>query len=100
MQAAWLVYAGKINTSPKEDIMEATQTHTTIEINASDYPYDAQTITLTEVRRLGNIPTTHRVFIEIPEPTDDPEFVDGHPVRVHEHRKFYSVSPAVSGGAA
>lgn len=79
----------------------ATTDHakTTVEINATDYLYEAPTITLAEVRRLANIPANHKVYVEIPEPTDDPEFTSSETVHVHPHRKFYSVSPAISGGA-
>lgn len=79
--------------------MVSAQPVGSVEINATDHPYTGTTITLPEVRRLGNIPDGHKVYIEVPEPTDDPEFRDGETVRVHEHRKFYSVSPSISGGA-
>ncbi len=72
----------------------------TVEINATDYPYAADTITLADVRRLGSIPPDHKVYIEVPEPTDDPQLQDGGPVNVHVHRKFYSVSPSITGGQA
>jgi hypothetical protein len=72
----------------------------TIDINATDYPYTSDTITLADVRRLGNIPADHKVYIEVPEPTDDPELTDGQTVRLEQHRKFYSVSPAITGGRA
>jgi len=72
----------------------------TVEINAADFNYLEHTITVAEVRRLGNIPANHSVYIEVPEPTDDPEFLPGETVSVHHHRKFYSVSPAITGGAA
>lgn len=72
----------------------------TVEINAADYSYSAETIMLADVRRLGNIPADHKVYIEVPEPTDDPQFQDGETIRVHEHRKFYSVSPSITGGQA
>jgi hypothetical protein len=72
----------------------------TVEINATDHAYTEETIALPEVRRLGNIPSGHKVYIEVPEPTDDPEFHEGDTVRVQHHRKFYSVSPAISGGTA
>lgn len=71
----------------------------TIEINATDYPYSADTITLAEIRYLADIPADHKVYIEVPEPSDDPEFTDGEGVNVHRHRKFYSVSPAITGGS-
>ena len=70
----------------------------TIEINATDYPYTADTITLTELRQLASIPADHKVYIEVPEPSDDPEFTSGETVNVRQHRKFYSVSPAITGG--
>jgi hypothetical protein len=72
----------------------------TVEINATDYPYPNDAITLADVRRLGNIPADHKVYVEVPEPTDDPEFTDGQSIRIHQHRKFYSVSPAITGGRA
>lgn len=71
-----------------------------VEINATDVPYTGDTITLDDVRRLGHIPTDHKVYMEIPEPTDDPEFLPGQTINVRQHRKFYSVSPAITGGAA
>jgi hypothetical protein len=77
----------------------AEQNHT-VEINATDFPYAADTITLADVRRLGTIPPDHKVYIEVPEPTDDPLFQDGDMVNVHVHRKFYSVSPSITGGQA
>jgi len=70
----------------------------TIEINATDYPYTADTITLAELRQLAGIPADHKVYIEVPEPSDDPEFTGGESVSIHQHRKFYSVSPAITGG--
>lgn len=72
----------------------------TVEINATDYPYAADTITLADVQRLGSIPPEHKVYIEVPEPTDDPLFQDSETVKVHVHRKFYSVSPSITGGQA
>jgi hypothetical protein len=72
----------------------------TVEINATDYPFSAETITLADIRRLANIPPDHQVFIEVPEPTDDPLFQDEETIGVHEHRKFYSVSPSITGGQA
>jgi len=80
--------------------MSSAHATITVDINATDHPYTAETITLPEVRRLGNVPAGHKVYIEIPEPTDDPEFREDEIVRVHQHRKFYSVSPAISGGIA
>jgi hypothetical protein len=70
----------------------------TVEINATDYPYTAETITVDEVRRLGDIPSDHKVYIEVPEPTDDPLFREGETIQVHQLRKFYSVSPSITGG--
>ncbi len=78
--------------------MTTTQATGTVEINATDHPYSLPTITLAEVRRLGNIPPSHKVYVEVPEPTDDPEVQEGETIRVHQHRKFYSVSPSISGG--
>ncbi len=72
----------------------------TVEINATDHPYTAETITVDEIRCLGNIPADHKVYIEVPEPTDDPEATAGQAINVHHHRKFYSVSPAITGGRA
>jgi hypothetical protein len=70
----------------------------TVEINATDYSYTAETITLMDIRRLGNIPADHKVYIEIPEPTDDPQLQEGQLIHVREHRKFYSVSPSITWG--
>jgi hypothetical protein len=72
----------------------------TVEINATDVLYTGDTITLEDVRRLGHIPAEHKVYVEIPEPTDDPEFLPGQTIDVRHHRKFYSVSPSITGGAA
>ncbi len=73
---------------------------TTVEINATDYLYVKETITLADVRQLGAIPADHKVYVEAPGPTDDPLFRDGEVVDVRERRKFYSVSPAITGGRA
>ncbi len=32
----------------------------TVEINATDHPYTAETITVDEIRHLGNIPADHK----------------------------------------
>lgn len=74
------------------------ETRDTVEINATDYPYTAPTITAAEIRRLGSIPADHKVYREIPEPTDDPEVLPGETIEVHRFRKFYSVTPALTGG--
>lgn len=71
----------------------------TVEINATDYPYHGETITLADIQRLATIPADHQVYVEIPEPTDDPQLTAGEVVEVREHGKFYSVSPAITGGA-
>jgi hypothetical protein len=76
------------------------QVHGTVEINATDYPYTSPTITLDEIRRLGSIPSDHRVYAETPGPEDDREVLPGDVIDVHRFRKFYSVSPAISGGCA
>lgn len=76
-----------------------TAVHGTVEINATDYPYSRETISIDEVRSLAQIPSDHRVYIEIPEPTDDPELLAGQIVDIHHHRKFYSVTPHLTGGA-
>jgi hypothetical protein len=70
----------------------------TIEINATDYPYTSETITLAKLKQIAGIPADHNVYIEVPEPSDDPEFKSGETANVHQHRKFYSVSPAITGG--
>lgn len=72
--------------------------HGTVEINAKDYPYTAPTITAAEIRRLGNIPADHKVYREVPEPVDDPEVLPGDTIDVERSRKFYSVSPSITGG--
>ncbi len=72
--------------------------HETVEINATDYPWTAPTITVEEIRRLGNIPTDHKVYREIPEPIDDPEILPGETIDIRHFRKFYSVSPSITGG--
>lgn len=77
-----------------------TDTNHTVEINATDYAYTGETITLADIRRLGNIPADHKVYVEIPEPTDDPQLQEGQNIHVHAHRKFYSISPSITGGQA
>lgn len=73
------------------------KTHT-VEINAKEYEFEGSHITLEQLRHLGNIPAGHRVYHEIPQPIDDPEVVEGKPIQLNKLEKFYSVSPAITGG--
>jgi len=70
-----------------------------VEINAQEYDLTGDSITLAQIRQLANIPAGYKVYHEVPEPVDDPEVIDGQEIRLHKLEKFYSVSPAISGGA-
>lgn len=79
--------------------MTATHTKTnTVEINATEYPVEGDHITLAQIRQLGNIPANYRVYHEVPEPVDDPEVLEGQPIKLGRLEKFYSVSPSIAGG--
>ncbi len=80
-----------VATKPK------VKTHT-VEINAKEYQVEGDHITLAQIRQLGNIPADHKVYHEVPQPKDDPEVVEGQQIKLHKLEKFYSVSPAISGG--
>ncbi len=71
-----------------------------VEINAKDYELEDDHITLVQIRQLGNIPADHKVYHEDPNPKDDPEVTATDRIKLHRHKpqKFYSVSPAISGG--
>ncbi len=70
-----------------------------VEINARDYEFEDDHITLAQIRHLASIPADHKVYHEVPEPVDDPEVIEGKPVPLHRKlEKFYSVSPAITGG--
>ncbi len=69
-----------------------------VEINAQDYEVEGDHLTLAQIRQLANIPATHKVYHEVPEPVDDPEVIEGQPTPLHKLEKFYSVSPAITGG--
>lgn len=71
-----------------------------VEINAKDYRVEGDYITLAQIRDLGNIPADHKVYHEIPEPKDDPEVLEGQRIKLGRLEKFYSVSPAITGGRA
>jgi hypothetical protein len=76
-----------------------TKLHT-IEINAKDVQVEGDTITLAQIRRLGNIPAEHRVYHEDPRPVDDPEVTETDEIKLGKLEKFYSVSPSISGGCS
>jgi hypothetical protein len=79
--------------------MTATSVKThKVEINARDYEVTGEVISLEQIRQLGNIPADHKVYHEIPEPVDDPEVTEGESIALHKLEKFYSVTPAISGG--
>lgn len=81
--------------------MTATRVKThTVEINAQNYEVTGDYITLEQIRQLGNIPADHKVYHEIPQPKDDPEVLAGQQIKLHKLEKFYSVSPAITGGRA
>lgn len=77
--------------------MEKVKTHT-VEINAKDYQVQGDSITLAQIRQLGNILADHKVYHEDPRPVDDPEVLEGQEIKLHKLEKFYSVSPSITGG--
>lgn len=77
---------------------QKVKTHT-VEINAKDYPFEGDHITLADIRRLGNIPANHKVYHEIPEPKDDPEVTEKDRIKLGKLEKFYSVAPEITGGS-
>jgi len=79
------------------DATSHPRTHT-IEINAREYTVEGNEITLAQIRNLGNIPEDHKVYHEVPQPIDDPEVRANDRITLHQLEKFYSVSPAISGG--
>ncbi len=79
--------------------MNATHVKThQVEINARDYTVEGDFITLAQIRQIAGIPSDHKVYHEVPEPVDDPEVKDGDRIQLHKLEKFYSVSPAITGG--
>jgi hypothetical protein len=69
-----------------------------VEINAQEYAVEGDFITLVQIRERGGIPRDHKVYHEVPEPVDDPEVTEGDQISLHKLEKFYSVSPAITGG--
>jgi hypothetical protein len=73
----------------------------TVEINAKEHQVEEDSITLARIRQLGSIPPDHKVYREDPRPHDDPEVQEGEVFKLHKNKveRFYSVSPAISGGS-
>lgn len=69
-----------------------------VEINAQEYQVEGNEITVAQIRQLGNIPSDHKVYHEIPQPIDDPEVTESTSIALHKLEKFYSVSPNIAGG--